>query len=355
MSTYSKYRKKAKKAIGGVNRQIGRSATQIGQQAGHNAAKVSPYILGTAGMILGGPALAGVGAGIGTTLDRVYNDDKNWGEAGVTGLKAGVGTYAGATGLNYLANLGMSGLGYGATGSGAAGAAGGGAASAGAAGGSMATEALTSGASGASSYLPWIMGGSALLNAGLGYSSAGKAADAQTDAAKIASRTQLQMFEEGRADMAPWRTAGVNALDRLSTKVAAGPGEYTESPGYAFRTAEGQKAIERSAAARGGLLSGRAGKELMRYGQDYATNDYDNFLRRYYESLNPDQSLAGLGQTTASQGAAQGNAVAGQIGQNTLASGNAQAGGYINQSNAVTGGINSGINNYLMWKYLDKV
>ena len=62
MSTLGKLRKKAKKAVGGINRQVGRSATQIGQQAGHNAAKVSPYILGTAGMILGGPALAGVGA-----------------------------------------------------------------------------------------------------------------------------------------------------------------------------------------------------------------------------------------------------------------------------------------------------
>ena len=192
----------------------------------------------------------------------------------------------------------------------------------------------------------------AIVSAGVGYLAADKSADAQQDASKTASNAQLKMFYQGREDTAPWRTAGVNALDRLSTKVAAGPGEFTESPGYQFRTAEGQKAIERSAAARGGLLSGRAGKELMRYGQDYATNDYDNFLRRYYESLNPDQSLAGIGQTTAAQGAAQGNQVASQIGQNTIAAGNAQAGGYINQANAITGAANSGINNFLLWKYI---
>jgi hypothetical protein len=160
------------------------------------------------------------------------------------------------------------------------------------------------------------------------------------------------MFYKGREDTAPWRKAGENALTKLVSKVNAGPGKYTASPGYEFRVAEGEKAIERSAAAKGGLFSGRTGKELTRFGQDYATADYQNFLDNYYKSLTPYQSLAGVGQTTASQDAANGNAVAANIAGNTINAGNAAASGYINQANAVSGAANSGMNNFLMWKYL---
>ena len=181
-----------------------------------------------------------------------------------------------------------------------------------------------------------------------------KAAHAQRDAAGEASDTELEMFYQGREDTAPWREAGENALAKLTAKIDAGPGKYTKSPGYAFRLAEGEKAIERSAAARSGVLSGRTAKALTRYGQDYATDDYDNFLARYYDSLKPLQSVAGVGQTTASQDAAQGNAVASRVGQNIIGAGDAEAGGYIDSANAVTGAANSGINNYLMWKYINK-
>ena len=91
---------------------------------------------------------------------------------------------------------------------------------------------------------------------------------------------------------------------------------------------------------------------MSRFGQDYAAADYQNFLDNYYKSLTPYQSLAGVGQTTASQNAANGNAVAANIAGNTINAGNATASGYINQANAVTGAANSGTQNYLMWKYL---
>ena len=184
-------------------------------------------------------------------------------------------------------------------------------------------------------------------------SAAKSAASTQAEAARQAGDTQLQMFEEGREDTAPWREAGVNALKTLTEKIAAGPGQYKESPGYQFRLGEGTKAIERSAAARGNLLSGATGKALTRFGQDYATGDYQNFLANYYASLNPYQSLSGVGQTTAGQTAALGTQTGANIGATTIAAGQAQAGGTIGQANAITGGLNSGVNNYLMWKYLN--
>ena len=119
MSTYTKLRKKAKKAVGGVTRQVGRSVTKTGQQVGHAAAKAAPVVLGTAGYVVGGPVGAGIGAGIGTTLDRKYNHDDSWKESLGTGAKAGIGTggaiYGGEQLLNYLAPEIMGQLGYGTT------------------------------------------------------------------------------------------------------------------------------------------------------------------------------------------------------------------------------------------------
>ena len=89
-------------------------------------------------------------------------------------------------------------------------------------------------------------------------------------------------------------------------------------------------------------MSGAQTKALTRYGQDYATADVDNYLRRYYDSLKPYQSMAGVGQTTASQGAQLGAQVGQSVGQNYLAAGRARASGYINQANVLSGAVTSG-------------
>lgn len=144
----------------------------------------------------------------------------------------------------------------------------------------------------------------------------------------------------------PWREAGTDALGQLTAKIDAGPGDYTQSPGYEARLAEGQRAIERSAAARGNVLSGAAVKAATRYGQDYATTDYDNFLSRYYDSLTPLQNLSGQGYAAANQAGAYGLQGATQIAQlgesgvnamgNTqLYGGEAAAEGKINTSNII--------------------
>lgn len=192
----------------------------------------------------------------------------------------------------------------------------------------------------------------------LGSNASSDAANTQAAAANNATATQLQMFREGLEATKPWREAGKNALSTLQSRVNEGPGSFVKSPGYDFRLAEGEKAILRNAAATGGSQGGRTLKALTRFGQDYATNDYDNFLARYYQSLTPYQSMAGIGLTTASQAAAQGNAVGAQVGQNMMNAGNAQAAGIMNSSNAITGNLSnassSGVNNYMMWKYLNK-
>jgi hypothetical protein len=198
------------------------------------------------------------------------------------------------------------------------------------------------------------IGGAAVVGAGAGIvtssmsaDAAEDAANAQANAAKQGVDVQWAMYKQSREDYAPWRTAGNNAVANLAAKVAAGPGDFYKSPGYDFRLAEGQKALERSAAARTGALGADTERALIRYNQDYATNEYDNFLSRYYQSLTPYQSLSGVGQTATAGTTMAGTNAANSIAQGALAAGNAQAAGYINSANAITGGIQSVGNNAL--------
>ena len=79
---------------------------------------------------------------------------------------------------------------------------------------------------------------------------------------------------------------------------------------------EGLKGLERSAAARGGLLSGATLKGIQRYGQDLGSQEYQNAFNRYQTErtarLGPLQSLAGVGQSAANNLGAYGQ----QYGQN---------------------------------------
>ena len=137
---------------------------------------------------------------------------------------------------------------------------------------------------------------------------AAQAAAGQTAAATQASiDLQRRMYEEGVARQQPWLKAGETALNKLvplaTQYTPFGMSQFQSDPGYGFRMSEGMKALERSAAARGGLLSGATLKGVQRYGQDLASQEYQNAFNRYQAErearLNPLQSLAGVGQTTA--------------------------------------------------------
>jgi len=194
-----------------------------------------------------------------------------------------------------------------------------------------------------------------------GAEKAGQAADTQAgaiiEAAKISSETQMKMFELGAEMTEPWRVKGAEALDTLSNKIAEGPGDFVfeEREGEIFARNEGEKARERSAAARGGLLSGAAGKEMERFASGFGAQRYDtqkaNFLREYYEGLTPLQSLAGVGQSTASQTAADAARTGANVGQTQFQGGvgaaNAQAAGTVNATNFLTGAAKATTNNVL--------
>lgn len=132
-----------------------------------------------------------------------------------------------------------------------------------------------------------------------------KSADIGAEAQRYAADLQRQMFERQAELQEPWRQAGIGALNKLiplsQQYTPFGMKQFQAEPGYGFRLAEGMKALERSAAAKGGLLSGAQMKGIQRYGQDLASQEYQNAFNRYQAErqarLGPLQSLAGVGQT----------------------------------------------------------
>jgi hypothetical protein len=199
--------------------------------------------------------------------------------------------------------------------------------------------------------MPWMIPaaiiGSSLLGAGAASSAAGTQAAASDRAAEL----QNQQYQDTVRRQKPFYDVGVNALPELveaSKYKNFGMDQFQADPGYAFRLGEGQKAIERSAAARGGLLSGGTGKALQRFGQDYGSQEYTNAFNRYQAErtarLQPLQTLTGMGQTTGQQISNAGQTMASNVGDAMGSSAAARASGYVGGANAVTGGLSQYLN-----------
>lgn len=133
---------------------------------------------------------------------------------------------------------------------------------------------------------------------------------------------------------------------------AARMAALVKSPGYQFQLDEGEKALERSAAARSGLLTGAAGKAMTRFGQGLASTSYNSFMDRIAGLSGQGAAAAGAGANAAMQAGAQqagilanmGNASqasAGNIGSLYSQQGAAKASGYLGQASAMNSGFNN--------------
>jgi hypothetical protein len=151
----------------------------------------------------------------------------------------------------------------------------------------------------------------------------------------------------------PFRQAGVNALPELIAASRYQPfdmEQFQQDPGYAFRMKEGLRALENTAAARGGLMSGNQMRGITRFGQELGSQEYGNAFNRYQAEraarLNPLQSLTGMGQTTAANIAGQAGQFGQAMGANIIGAGNARASGYIGGANALSNAVSQGLNYY---------
>ncbi len=187
----------------------------------------------------------------------------------------------------------------------------------------------------------------------IGGYSANKAAKEQSRSAAEATAAQERMFNRQVELQEPFRQVGVNALPDLVAASRYDPftmDKFQQDPGYAFRMKEGLRALENTAAARGGLLSGNAMRGLTRYGQGLASEEFGNAFNRYQAEraarLNPLQSLAGMGQTTAVNVAGQAGQFGQAMGANIIGAGNARASGYMGTANAISNALGQGLNYY---------
>jgi len=187
---------------------------------------------------------------------------------------------------------------------------------------------------------------------GLFSSSASKrAARTQADAAKEAAELQLEatretndMYREFRADdiqrFDPFYRGGLDAYNALNYEILGGDVPmsggtayrgFTATPGYEFRRNEGRNAVESGVAARQGANSGAAMKALERYGQNFAANEYQNYLGRLSGLAQGGMDAAGrLSNSSLNYGT--------QIGGSTMAGANAAATGITNAGNAAAAG-----------------
>jgi len=204
-------------------------------------------------------------------------------------------------------------------------------------------------------------------------SAAAQAADVQKQVADQQVELQREQYRQLREDQAPYRQAGYNALAEMQRTAGNvpgafkfGAGDYQADPGYAFRLAEGQKALDRQAAARGGLISGGALRAAQRYGQEMGSQEFGNAYNRALTGYNTEvarenqlynrqAAMSGIGQTAtnlvgqAGQNYATGAGGAlGSYGTNVgnlmTSAGAANAAGQVGMANALTGGLGTYLN-----------
>jgi hypothetical protein len=207
-----------------------------------------------------------------------------------------------------------------------------------------------------------IGGGAAIIGGALASSGAKSAAGTQAAAADRAAELQKEQFERQVELQAPFREAGVRALPELeaaSRYTPFGMSQFQQDPGYAFRLSEGQKTLDRQAAARGGLISGGALKAAQRYGQEMGSQEYTNAFNRYQTErqarLNPLQSLAGFGQTSVNQLGQAGQTMATNVGEAGMQAANARASGYMGSANALSNALGTGANLYMQSQFMNRM
>ena len=227
--------------------------------------------------------------------------------------------------------------------------------------------------------------GTSLLGGLLGSNASKKAAQQQQEAATRAndyiqaqdanaqaiinnnSATSQNLIKQNTADanalFSPYTQVGSTAASGLNSALQ-NPFKFNlaDDPGYQFRLSQGQKAVEQSAAARGGAVSGGALKALTQYGQGFASNEYANAFQRNQQQLQNLFQGAGLGLNASNtmsgnynQNSALQTGVLGQqsaldaqvlmnqgtqIGNNITGAGNANAAGTVGSANAWGGALN---------------
>lgn len=186
-----------------------------------------------------------------------------------------------------------------------------------------------------------------------------EAAAQQSDATKYAADLAYKQFQENKATLAPWVTAGGGSLNALSKAMAPGGRLYDtefsasdfetfKDPSYDWRVGQGANALAAQAAATGNYGSGNMATALIDYGQNAASQEYANAYGRYMNSQNTlyDRlyNLSSMGSNAAAGVANLGTNMASTVGDLNVQGANALAAGRVGAANAQAAGFNNLLN-----------
>ena len=192
-----------------------------------------------------------------------------------------------------------------------------------------------------------IMGGSSIASGLIGARASKKAAEQQAAAIREASAIQERMYQQQRADLAPYRDIGYQSLKDITAQKPYLTGKFEDyrseylDPSMAFRLGIGEQTTQRAANVGGGALSGNTLRALQDYSQGLASTEYSNAFNRFQTErgniYNTLANIAGMGQNAVNTGVQAGQATAQNLGQLAVGAGQAQASGTIGQANALAG------------------
>ena len=214
-----------------------------------------------------------------------------------------------------------------------------------------------------------------VAGAAISSSGAQSAAKTQAQASQHATDVQQAEFQQIQGLEQPFVQAGTTTLAQLLSGIGAGGGnnsgtgalnapftaaDYQQSPGYNFQFQQGEQAILDAQSATGGVNSGNTLKELTSYGQGVANQDYWQAYQAYVNAQNQKFSqldtVVASGQNAVADLSAAGQNTANNVSNNIIGSGNAQAASQVAGANAassaVTGGLSSLSNSYLLSQLL---
>lgn len=202
-----------------------------------------------------------------------------------------------------------------------------------------------------------VVGGGATLAAGyMGAQAAKDAANTVAGGARYAADINKQMFDTTNENLRPYREAGTTTLKDLLTQMPNLTKAYTAEdfaqgidPGYQFRLAQGQKALENQANRAGGLVSGNVLQGMQDYTQGQASQEFGNAYARNNTNqtniFNRLKSIADMGLGATGTTAQAGQNAAESMGSAALVGAQAQGAGEVNAAKAY-GNTLQGMANY---------
>lgn len=128
--------------------------------------------------------------------------------------------------------------------------------------------------------------------------------DAALSTGRVAADKRVEMMGQGLRAFDPYVSAGAGGLSSLQ-QLLSSPMEVdvTQDPGYQFRMREGEQALQRRQAAAGTAYGGGALKELAKYSQGLASQEYgaawNRGMAERQQRLSSLSDLASMGMSAA--------------------------------------------------------